>query len=71
MANYGENYRTFKHGALHGAMTGIFIALPILATQAMFERKSLKYVLINAGYWIITLALMGGIVCQWGMNFSL
>jgi hypothetical protein len=52
-------------------MTGIFIALPILATQAMFERKSLKYVLINAGYWIITLALMGGIVCQWGMNFSL
>jgi hypothetical protein len=70
IASYGENYRTFKHGVLHGAMTGIFIALPILAIQAMFERKSFKYVAINAGYWIITIALMGGIVCQWGIEFS-
>ena len=67
---YGSNYRTFKHGALHGAMTGIFIVLPVLATQAMFERKSVKYVAINAGYWILTIALMGGIVCQWGLDFA-
>tara|TARA_R110001632_G_scaffold8386_2_gene33119 strand:- start:14880 stop:15377 length:498 start_codon:yes stop_codon:yes gene_type:complete len=65
MAKYGTNYRTFKHGALHGTLTGVLIALPILAIQAMFERKSIKYVAINAGYWIITIALMGGIVCQW------
>jgi hypothetical protein len=43
----------------------VLIALPILAIQAMFERKTIKYVAINAGYWIITIALMGGIVCQW------
>lgn len=67
--NYGQNFRSFKHGALHGAMAGIFIGLPILATQAMFERKSFKYVAINVGYWVITLALMGGIVCQWGLTF--
>ena len=66
MARFGSNYRTFKHGALHGALGGVFIVLPVLATQAMFERKTLKYVLINAGYWIVTLALMGGIICQWG-----
>ncbi len=65
MAKYGDNYRTFKHGALHGALTGIFVILPVLATQAMFEKKTAKYVLINAGYWIVTLALMGGIICQW------
>tara|TARA_R110002073_G_scaffold103234_2_gene233726 strand:+ start:24643 stop:25140 length:498 start_codon:yes stop_codon:yes gene_type:complete len=65
MAKYGENYRTFKHGALHGTLAGVFIILPILAIQAMFERKKAKYVMINAGYWIVTLALMGGIVCQW------
>tara|TARA_R110000787_G_scaffold6697_10_gene23316 strand:- start:19776 stop:20273 length:498 start_codon:yes stop_codon:yes gene_type:complete len=65
MAKYGTNYRTFKHGALHGTLTGVLIALPILAIQAMFERKTIKYVAINAGYWIITIALMGGIVCQW------
>lgn len=65
MDKYGDNYRTFKHGALHGALTGIFMILPILATQAMFERKTAKYVLINVGYWAITMALMGGIICQW------
>ena len=70
VANYGNNYRSFKHGALHGAMTGIFIGLPILATQAMFERKTWKYVAINVGYWVITIALMGGVVCQWGVTFT-
>lgn len=65
MATYGDRYRSFKHGVLHGALTGVFIALPILGTQAMFERKSFKYVAINAGYWIVTLGIMGGILCQW------
>ena len=65
MAKYGTNYRTFKHGALHGTLSGIFFILQVLATQAMFERKTVKYVAINAGYWIVTLALMGGIICQW------
>jgi hypothetical protein len=64
MAKYGSNFRTFKHGAFHGAMAGIFFALPILATNAIFERKSFKYIAVNAGYWIITIALMGGIICQ-------
>ena len=57
-------FRTFKHGALHGTMAGIFIALPILGTNALFERKGWKYILINTGYWTVTLAIMGGIICQ-------
>lgn len=65
MAKYGENYRTFKHGVLHGVMAGVLMILPVLATQAMFERKSAKYVMINVGYWVVTFALMGGIICQW------
>lgn len=64
MSKYGRNFRTFKHGALHGAITAFFVALPIMATNAMFERKGFKYVAINLGYWIITIALMGGVVCQ-------
>lgn len=63
MEKYGNNFRTFKHGALHGTLMGILFALPILGTNALFERKSFKYILINAGYWIITLALMGGVIC--------
>ncbi|NVK52036.1 MAG: DUF1761 domain-containing protein [Flavobacteriaceae bacterium] len=64
IATYGDRFRTFGHGALHGTLVGLFLALPIMGTNAMFERKSFKYVLINVGYWTVTLALMGGILCQ-------
>jgi hypothetical protein len=60
---YGNSYRTFKHGAFHGVLSGIMIALPILGINAMFERKGFKYVAINVGFWIVCMALMGGIVC--------
>jgi hypothetical protein len=60
---YGNSYRTFKHGAFHGTLAGIFLALPLLGINALFERKSFKYIFINAGYWIISMALMGGILC--------
>lgn len=65
MDAYGNTYRTFKHGALHGFMTGLFLAFPMIATQALFERKSFKYSLINGGFWIVNLTLMGGIICAW------
>lgn len=64
MAKYGNNFRTFGHGALHGTMVGLMVALPILATNALFERKGFKYIAINVGYWIVCLALMGGVICQ-------
>ncbi|MEL0455308.1 DUF1761 domain-containing protein [Flavobacteriaceae bacterium SZ-1-7] len=65
LSDYGDAFRTFKHGALHGVLAGIFIALPILGTNALFERKSAKYIFINAGYWIVTLGIMGAIICGW------
>lgn len=64
MSKYGTNFRTFKHGAFHGTFTGVFIGLPILAVNAMFERKGFKYIAINAGFWIVCMALMGGVICQ-------
>jgi hypothetical protein len=59
---YGNSFRTFKHGVFHGVLFGIFFILPILGTNALFERKGFKYIMINFGYWTITLALMGGII---------
>ena len=53
---------TFGHGAFHGAFTALLIALPIIGTKAIFEQRGFKYVLINLGYWIVTLALMGGVL---------
>lgn len=64
MSLYGDRFRTFGHGALHGTMVGLLMFMPVMAINAMFERRSFKYVAINAGYWIITTALMGGILCQ-------
>ncbi len=63
MDNYGNNFRTFKHGAFHGVLAGIFIALPLIGINALFELKKAKYILLHLGYWILTLALMGGIIC--------
>nr|WP_294935190.1 DUF1761 domain-containing protein [uncultured Flavobacterium sp.] len=65
MADYGDAFRTFKHGALHGFISGVFIALPITCINGLFEQKSWKYMLINAGYWIVSLTIMGTIICGW------
>lgn len=65
MEQFGSSYRTFKHGALHGTISGLFVATPIMATNALFERKSFKYIAINCGYWIICMAIMGGILSAW------
>jgi hypothetical protein len=65
MTDYGQAYRTFKHGALHGFMSGLFFAFPIIGVNGLFERKSWRYIFIHAGYWIVTLTLMGGIICAY------
>ena len=55
-------FDTFGHGAAHGAILSIFLVIPIFVTNGLFEQKSWTNILLNCGYWIITLALMGGIV---------
>lgn len=65
MSDYGTAYRTFKHGAFHGLFLGLMFAFPIIATNALFDRKSFRYVLITAGFWLVCLTLMGGIICAW------
>ncbi len=65
MNKYGHNYRSFKHGALHGALIAPLFIMPIISILALFERKGFKYIAIHTGYWMLTLALMGGVICQW------
>jgi len=65
MKDYGVAYRSFGHGALHSFMTGFMFVFPVIAINAMFERKSWKYTMINAGYWTLTITIMGGIICGW------
>ena len=55
-------FDSFKHGAFHGFLIGFTVAMPVLVTNGLFERKNFKNLAINAVYWIITLALMGGVI---------
>lgn len=61
---FSTSYRTFKHGMFHGVLAGFMFAMPIVAINALFERRSFKYIAIHTGYWMLTLGLMGGITCQ-------
>jgi hypothetical protein len=65
MDKYGNEFRTFKHGVLHGVLTALFFALPIIGMNSLFERRSFKYIFIHLGYWVIVIGLMGGIVSAW------
>jgi hypothetical protein len=67
MTKYGTLYRTFKHGAFHGTLTTLFFVVPIITVVSLFERRGFKYIAIHGGYWMVTLAIMGGIICQFAM----
>ena len=64
MAKYGGYHRSFKHGFIHGGFTAVFFVLPFIGINALFERRSWKYIWIHLGYWFITLGLMGGLLCK-------
>ena len=55
-------FDSFKHGAFHGTLLGIMVAMPVLVTNGLFERKNFKNLAINTVYWVLTLALMGGVI---------
>lgn len=65
-AQYGMYHRHthFGHGALHGGFFGLLFVGPILGTHANFAGQNWRLPAIHTGYWVITLALMGGVLCQ-------
>jgi hypothetical protein len=60
-----SKFRTFKHGVFDGLLASLFFATPIIVQNALYERKSIKYMAIHTGNWIVTIMLMGGIICVW------
>ena len=55
-------FDSFKHGAFHGTLIGFMVAMPVLVTNGLFERKNMKNLAINTVYWVITIALMAGVI---------
>ena len=52
-------------GAMAGFMAGLFWVATTMGITYLFERKSLKLFLINAGYHVITFTIMGLILGAW------
>lgn len=65
LATYSDDHRSFGHGALHGALLSLMFAFPLIAINALFERRGWKYIGIHTGYWLIVLTIMGAIICQY------
>jgi hypothetical protein len=64
-SSHGHSFRTYKHGAFHGGILAVFLALPLIASCAVFEQRSFKYVMITWGFWFINFILMGAVLCHW------
>lgn len=55
-------FDTFKHGAAHGVVISLFFVIPIFISKGLFEMRPVMNMVYNGLYWLITLALMGGIL---------
>lgn len=55
-------YDSFGHGAFHGVAIGLMVAMPVMVTNALYEQRSFRYMLYNVGFWVVSLALMGGVL---------
>ena len=56
---------TFVWGMTAGALAGIGWVAAAMGINYLYEGKSLKLFLINAGYLVVSLILMGGIIGAW------
>ena len=52
----------WQHFAYHGGQIGLFMATPVMVIISLFEKLDFKTIAINAGYWIVTLTVMGAIL---------
>lgn len=67
LKEHGQNYVTFTHGIGHGLFLGfVAFVLPILGYAVIFERKSFKYLLVNGGFWALSMTIMACIISKWG-----
>jgi len=60
-----NSHFTFAHGALHGAMIGLMTITPVIVSLGIFHKLGWKTNLLNAIFWVICFAVMGGILDVW------
>jgi hypothetical protein len=65
MEKFGHQFRSFKHGALHGAILALFFVLPLSIIQNRKWSTPKSVILPDIIFWTVSLSLMGGIICAW------
>ena len=55
-------FDTFGHGVAHGIVISLFLIIPAFVSNGLFEQKPWKNIVINGLYWMVSLALMGGVI---------
>ncbi|MEQ8265368.1 DUF1761 domain-containing protein [Pseudohaliea sp.] len=56
---------TLASGALYGFLTGFGWLFFAIGVVALFERRPWAYLLVNGGYWVVTMTAMGAILGAW------
>lgn len=59
------SFGTFPHGALHGGMIAITMVIPVIISLGLFQKTKVSNILLNSIFWILTYAIMGGILDAW------
>jgi len=62
LSQYGNKHRHFGHGFFHGIINAFVFALPFISFHAFIENKNARFVIIHFMYWLITSALVGGLI---------
>ena len=59
---HGVEEQTFVHGGFHGGLAALMFAVPATAINYLYQKKSLKLFLIDAGYIVAFMALSGAVM---------
>jgi len=54
--------QTFVHGAFHGGLSAVLYALPLMAVNYLYQKKSIKLFMIDGAYALAFFALSGGVM---------
>lgn len=62
--NHPDDLNPILHGMYHGVLNiGVF-ALGAIIINSLMEQKSMSYIFINAGYWLVLFALIGAMLAS-------
>jgi hypothetical protein len=57
---------TLRAGVISGALIWLGFALPVTAINYVFQRRPIELTFIDAGGWLGSLVIMGGVIGAFG-----